>query len=320
MNMAKACYWGDLPSQDLIQLLDLVSGERLNEVFYPVSETKPGIGLFGGWKNHSSHPLHPDYIQPVTTWVNEGPGLLGLTVIDDVAERERQAERDKQIQCERHAERELQAERVGKHWQTVRAKKAFQLLESDANFKKAHAVFEQKRSAAVEGDLYAHPFAEFRFIDSVASTAGWFLLTDGKAFNWPTPDKKVIGKARGHAWAMLDTFDKGGVKLPDYQKQYSLKALLSELADQLDVQYKSGRAAWGGKNRPYRVLVQTLANALRRHFGGASPEIVLSLAAMVGCPFTEKTINNQLNDSKEKHRQALAKALLSPGNNSSKFG
>ena len=107
---------------------------------------------------------------------------------------------------------------------------------------------------------------------------------------------------------------------PIIKKQNSLKALLTELADQLDVQYKSERAAWGGKNRPYRVLIETLANALRRHFGEVSPAIVLSLAAMVGCPLSERTINNQLNDSKEKHRQALAKALLSMGNNSSKIG
>lgn len=294
MDMAKAYSWCDLSSQDLIQLLDLVSEKRLDEVFYPVSEAKLGMGLFGGWKNHSFHPLHPDYIRPVTTLV--GHGLLG-SVIDDV--RERQAECDKQTQRERQTERELQAERVSKHWQAVRSEKAFQLLQPDANFKKAHAVFEEKRSAAVDGDLYAHPFAEFRFVDSVYSTAGWFLLTDGKAFNWRIPDKKAIGKARGHAWAMLDTFDKDGVGLLDLLKQLNLKALLSELGDQLDVQYKSGRAAWGGENRPYRVFIQILANSLRRHFGKASPEIVLSLAAMVGCPFTERTINNQLNDSRE---------------------
>lgn len=305
--MPKAYSWGDLSSQDLIQLLDLVSEERLNEVFYPVPETKPGMGVFGGWKNHSSHPLHPDYIQPVA-WVDEGLGLLSFMVIDHEAERERQAERHRQTERERQAERELQAERVGKHWQAIKSKRAFQLLEADANFKKARAVFRRKQNATEGDDLYANPFAEFRFIDSVSATAGWFLLTDGTAFNWPVPDKKAIGKARGHAWAMLDTFDKDGVKLPGYQKQFSLKALLSELADQLDVQYKSGRAAWSGKNRPYRVLVQTLANALRRHFGEVSPEIVLSLAAMVGCPFTEKTINNQLNDSRKRHGQALPEA------------
>ncbi len=289
MKIAKAHYWDDLSTQDLFQLQDLISETRLNQVFYPVPEMKPGMGFFGGWVNHDSHPLHPNHIQPIATPVTHGPGLLGLVHIDREPEREEQAER------ERQAEREQQSRRVSEHWKAIESNMVFQLLKADANFKKAHTVFKQKQSAKKGHDLYTHPFAEFRFLETVASTAGFFILTDGKAFNWPTPDKKAIGKALGHAWAILDTFDKNGVKLADNAKHYNLKALLSELADYLEVQHKSGRAAWGGKNRPYRVLIQTLANSLRRHFGEVSPEIVLSLAAMVDCPFSQRTIAAQLS-------------------------
>ncbi len=264
------------------------------------------MGLFGNLAGHFSHPLHPNFNPPMQ---RVGGGLLSVEPL-----------RFEPQFIDYDGERLKQAGRIAEHWQAIKSNNVFQLLNADANFKKAIAVFQAKRAAAKEGNQYAHAFAEFRFLEAVASSVGIFLLTDGKAFNWPTPDKKATGKARGHAWAMLDAFDKDGVKLSDYGKQFNLKALLSELADQLDVQYKSGRAAWGGNNRPYRVLIQTLANSLRRHIGEASPEIVLSLAAMVGCPFSERTINNQLNDSREKHRQALAKALLSSGKNSSETG
>ena len=278
----------------------------LDKVFYPVREEKPGMGLFGNLAGHCSHPLHPDFKPPMQ---QVGGGLLSGEPL-----------RYEPQFINYDGERDRQMKRIAEHWKAIKLNNVFQLLNADANFKKAIAVFQAKRAAVKEGKHYAHAFAEFRFLEAVVSSVGFFLLTEGKAFDWPTPDKKAIGKARGHAWSVLDAFDKDGVRLSDYGKQFSLKAMLSELADQLDVQYKSGHAAWGGKNRPYRVLIQTLANSLRRHFGEVSPEIVLSLAAMIGCPFSDRTIKNQLNDSRAKHLQALAKTLLSSGKNSSETG
>lgn len=301
--------WSDVPAENFHQLIDLVSDAALDRVFYPVPEEKPGMGLFGNLARHYSHPLHANFKPPMQL---VGGGLLSGGPGDPLRFEPQVIDYD--------GERARQTGRITEHWQAIKSNKIFQLLNADANFQKAMAVFKRKREAAKEGNLYAHAFAEFRFLEAVASNVWPFLFTGGEAFNWPIPDKKAIGKARGHAWAMLDAFDKDGVKLADHAKHYSLKASLSELADQLDVQYKSGRAAWGGKNRPYRVFIETLANSLRRHFGEVSPEIVLSLAAMVGCPFSDRTINNQLNSSREKHRQTLAKALLSSGKNSSKTG
>ena len=242
------------------------------------------MGVFGNLAEHYSHPLHPNFKPPMR---RVGVGLLS----------------NDPLRCEPEfidydGERLKQEGRIADHWQAIKSNTVFQLLKDNVNFKKAHATFEQKQRAAEDCSPYAHPFAAFRFVESVSSNIGWFLLTNGKAFDWPTPDRKAIVKARGHVWAVLDGIDKDGIQLQDYSKQSSLKSLLNELDGQLDVQYKTGRAEWGGKNRPYRILIQTLADSLRRHFGEVSPEIVLSLVAMIGCPFSEKTINNQLNKGK----------------------
>lgn len=261
----------------------------LDKVFYPAPEENPGMGLFGNLAGHCNHPLHPNFNPPMQRV--GGVGLLsgGLLSGEQLRFEPEFIDYD--------GERLKQAGRIAEHWQAIKSNKAYQLLTGDENFRKAHAAFERKQQAE-DCSPYAHPFAAFRFVESVSSNIGWFLLTNGKAFDWPTPDGKATRKARGHVWAILDGIDKDGIRLQDYSKQSSLKSLLNELGGQLDVQYKTGRAEWGGKNRPYRILIQTLAVSLRRHFGEVSPEIVLSLTAMVDCPFSEKTINNQLNKVK----------------------
>ncbi|MBW8364713.1 MAG: hypothetical protein K0M39_09170 [Rhizobium sp.] len=297
--------WGDLPIQDFTQFIALVSDMTLDKVFYPVSEENPDMGLMGNLLGHSSHPLHPNFNPPMQ---QAGGGLLEGGPL-----------RFEPQFIDYEGERVKQAGRVAEHWQAIKSNMLFKWLSADANFKKAKAVFEQKRATAKDSALYAHAYAEFRFLEAVASNACIFLLTDGKAFDWPTPNKKDVVKAQGHIWEVLDAFDKGGVKLRDYGKQSRLHALLTELSDQLDVQVND-RAEPGGKNRRYRVYIGLLAKALRRHFGEVSPEIVMSLAGMVGCPYSNRTITEQLKGSRQEHSQALAKALLTQGNNSSKFG
>lgn len=271
--------YSSLSGRELHEFMELVSDWTLNNVFYPVSDNENGP--FGFGSGYFKHPLHPDF-KPKVKLV--GGGLLSSELLPRYEEEP----------IDYEAERAKQAERIASHWKKIKANKVFQLLSKDANFKWAMDVFYSKKESVKGG--YAESFGEFRFL-AAATSCVIFLKTEGKAFDWPVPDKKAIGKARNAAWKLLDAIEKDGVKLPEYTKQSSLKSLLVELADQLDTHYKSGRADWTGDNRPYRVFIQVLANDLERYFGEISLEIVMSLAATVKCPLTEGAVRYQLKKS-----------------------
>lgn len=301
--------WCEVNAGDLHRFSELLEDKKLNEVFYPVPEPTPApTGFYGlSFPNYSTHPLHPDY-KPKPRF-STGPGLLSPSVelppepIDFESEK-------------------LQQEaRVNAYRKEVQSHPIYRLLDADVNFKQARETFKNKQRMENPG-LYVHPFAEFRFIEAIVSNVGFFMISDGRAFDWPTPDKKAIRKARDSVWKVLDSFDKDGIKIrDDFSKQFDLRSLLSELSTQLDNQLVTSRAAWGGKNRPYRVFIYMLAKRLNQHFGKVSPKIVKSLAAMVDCPFDDRTITNQLKAAaRERERRDSANALRRKGKNSSKFG
>lgn len=300
--------WSEASGGDLHQFIELLGDEKLNEVFYPAPDANPNLtGIFAlGYPDHRTHPLHPDY-KPKPRF-STGYGLLTPSV-------ELPPE-----PIDLKNEKWQQDARLEAYWRKIKNHPAYELLEADDNFKQARETFKNKQLMENSG-LYVHPFAEFRFLEVVVSNVGFFMITDGRAFDWPTPDKKATKKARDYVWKVLDSFDKDGIKMQgDFSKQSTLKSLLSELSTQLEIQCNTGRAVWGGENRPYRVLIQSLARRLNQHFGEVSPKIVKSLAAMVDCPFDERTITNQLKAAACDRRLSLADALRNHGKKSSKFG
>lgn len=301
--------WCEVNVGDMHRFSEFLDDKKLNEVFYPVHEPNPAAtGLFGlSFPNYSTHPLHPDF-KPKPRF-SPGPGLLSLSV-------ELPPE-----PVDFESEKLQQEARVKAYRKEVESHPIYRLLGADVNFKQARETFKNKQQMENPG-LYVHPFAEFRFIEAILSNVGFFMISDGRAFDWPTSDKKAIRKARASTLKVLASFEKDGIEIrDDILKQSALKSLLSELSTQLDNQLVTSRAAWGGKNRPYRVFIYMLAKRLNQHFGKVSPNIVESLAAMVDCPFDERTITNQLKAAaRERQRRELADALRKKGKNSSKFG
>lgn len=301
--------WCEVNAGELHRFSKLLEDKKLNEVFYPVPEPNPGsTGLFSlNFPNYSTHPLHPDY-KPKPRF-STGPGLLSLSV-------ELPPE-----SFDFESEKLQQDARVKAYKKEVESHPIYRLLGADVNFKQARETFKNKQRMENPG-LYVHPFAEFRFIEAIVSNVGFFMISDGSAFDWQTPNKKAIRKARDSMLKVLASFEKDGIEIrDDIIKQSALKSLLSELSTQLENQLDTSRAAWGGKNRPYRVFIYMLAKRLNQHFGKVSPNIVKSLAAMVDCPFDERTITNQLKAAaSDRQRRESANALRGKGKNSSKFG
>ncbi len=138
----KAIKWSDVRTGDFTRLIDLVSDMTLDKVFYPVPEEKSGMGLFGNLAGHYSHPLHPNFKPPMR---QVGGGLLSGESLRFEPEF-----------IDYDGERARQTGRIAEHWKAIKSNNVFQLLNADANFKKAIVVFQAKRAAAKEGNQYAH--------------------------------------------------------------------------------------------------------------------------------------------------------------------
>lgn len=277
--------------KDLIAFLELLDDRTLDQVFYPVGQED-----LPGFYPHSKHPLHPDYRHiPQYPPPSTPYGLLKPSPTPSEIEQEK-----KEHAARIENERKLQQERIDKHRQIIEKNPIYKFLADNEHFKEALRQFNDKQSRKQAGKELKHPYAKFRFLRIVAYNVGFFELSQGGAFEWPSPDKRTLEKAKGHIDKLLHDF-KSGVVLIDTFHQYELKKQLKELknliADKLAAQKNTNR---NDQDSRYRNFVISLTTHFLRTFNIASQTIVSEISAIINCQFSDRTVQKIITQAKTK--------------------
>lgn len=278
-------------------LTRLLDDRTLDQVFYPVEPEQHGFPL------HSKHPLHPDYRHPPQYPYQPSRGLLGGLLGTPRTQEDIDAEKLAHA-ASLEKERIQQQQRIAQHRKEFESNAAYKLLNKGEYLNSALKAFRKQQTPKTARKELKHPYAEYRFLRIVAETAGIFLLSDGAAFDQPSPDKRTLKQAEGHIDNLLADFKKGvgltkgidGFLLGPYSRkldQSDLKKLLAALKDEIVVQLLDKQnTARNDDLRKYRIFIRTLALSLKRTFGKASPSIVYAIAGIIACPLDERTLQD----------------------------
>lgn len=285
--------------QDLTALLELLDERKLDQVYYPVDQEhslRPSE-ILSGVQIHAKHLLHPDYRHIPKYPDKPTRGLLGgwIRTQDDI-----------DAEAVEHAasiekERPLQAERIAAHWKKIKKNPVYKFLADNNNFNEAVRLFKDKQAAKNANKKLKHPYAEFRFLRIVAAPFGFYKLTDGRAYEQPSPDKRTLEQAKGHIDKLFADFNKG-VALSDGIAQRDLKKHLETLKDEIVVKLLAAKNAPRNDDlRKYRIFVTSLTRSLEREFGRASPSIVFAVAELIGNPIEERTMQGLISQARNGH-------------------
>lgn len=282
--------------QDLTALLALLDERELDQVFYPVDQEhslRPSE-ILSGVQIHAKHVLHPDYRHTPKYPDTPTRGLLGgwIRTQDDI-----------DAEAVEHAaniekERPLQAERIAAHWKKIKKNPVYKFLSDNNNFNEAVRLFKDKQAAKNANKKLKHPYAEFRFLRIVAALVSFFKLSDGRAFEEKSPDKRALDQTKRHIDKLLADFKEG--TLTNGSAQRDLEKHLETLKDEIVAKLLEAKnAPRNDELRKYRMFAVRLTLALEREFGKASPGVVFAVAELIDCPLSQRTRQELISQARE---------------------